>query len=67
MPTESGYKSYIVRVWQVERNGQMATVAALEDCQTNQRRAFASLAALQKFLETEWRPLPVSSLQQEEG
>ena len=55
---ESGYKSYILRVWQVERDGQPAMVASLEDCQTNERRAFASLAALLDFLETTGRQSP---------
>jgi len=54
MEPKSGYKSYILRVWQVERDGWPALVAALEDCQTNERQAFPDLMALLEFLETEW-------------
>jgi len=58
MQPESGYKSYILRVWQVERDDQPTTVAALEDCQTNERQAFPSLTALLEFLETGKSPAP---------
>jgi hypothetical protein len=51
MDLGSGHKSYILRVWQVERDGEPATVATLEDCQTNARQAFPSLAELLMFLE----------------
>jgi len=53
MYLESGYphKSYILRIWQVERDDQSALAAVLENCQTNERQAFASLAALVEFLE----------------
>lgn len=58
MQPESNYKSYILRVWQVEREDRPTTVAALEDCQTNERQAFPSLAALLTFLETGAAPAP---------
>jgi hypothetical protein len=68
MQPESRYKSYILRVWQVERDAQPKTVAALEDCQTSARQAFPSLAALVEFLETGVVPAPpaVPDLQLEE-
>lgn len=47
------YKSYVLRVWQVERNQQLVMVASLDDCQTNQHRAFARLADLLAFLESQ--------------
>lgn len=58
MSLEPGHKSYILRVWQVERDAHPATVAALEDCETNQRQLFPSLAALVEFLETGQLPAP---------
>ncbi|HOU12724.1 MAG TPA: hypothetical protein PKZ84_06375 [Anaerolineae bacterium] len=62
MQPESRYKSYILRVWQVERGDQPTTVAALEDCQTNERQAFPSLATLLEFLETGAAPAPPADL-----
>ena len=58
MDLGSGHKSYILRVWQVERDGEPATVATLEDCQTNARQAFPNLAELLMFLETSNQQLP---------
>ena len=57
MQWESGYKTYILRVWLVERDAQSALVAVLEDCQTNERQAFASLSELLAFLEASGRAL----------
>ena len=51
MCPKSHYKSYILRIWQVERGQQMTVVASLEDSHTNQRTAFPSLPALLAFLE----------------
>lgn len=58
MEQAADYKSYILRVWRVECAAQPKTVAALEDCQTNERQAFPSLAALLEFLETGKAPAP---------
>jgi len=55
MKWESGHKTYILRVWPVERDAQPALVAVLEDCQTNERKAFASLTELLAFLEASGR------------
>jgi len=55
MKWESGHKTYILRVWPVERDAQPALVAVLEDCQTNERQAFASLSELLAFLEASGR------------
>ncbi len=52
MALEPVYKSYILRVWPVARDDQVVMVAALEDCETNQRHLFPCLAALVEFLET---------------
>jgi hypothetical protein len=60
MQLESSYKSYILRVWQVERDDQPVMVATLEDCQTNERQAFPSLAALLEFLEAGGRQPPAA-------
>lgn len=51
MRPELAHKTYILRVWQVERDALPVMVAALEDCQTDERHAFPSLAALVEFLE----------------
>jgi hypothetical protein len=52
MRPESRYKAYVLRVWEVERDQLPVVVASLEDCQTNQRQAFAQLADLLAFLES---------------
>jgi len=62
MQPEPDYKSYILRVWQVERDMHPTLVAALEDCQTNERQAFPSLAALVEFLEMGASPAPPADL-----
>ena len=51
MMSDTDYKTYVLRVWQVERDAQMVVVASLEDPITNQRTAFPSLPALLAFLE----------------
>jgi hypothetical protein len=51
MSSKSPYQTYILRVWQVQRNEQSAVVASLDDCRTSQRQAFASLAELLVYLE----------------
>lgn len=58
MQWESGYKTYILRVWLVNRDAQPALVAVLEDCQTNERQAFADLSELPAFLETQGQASP---------
>ncbi len=58
MNLASGYKSYILRVWQVEHDARPALTAVLEDCETSARQAFPNLAALVEFLETGKRPTP---------
>lgn len=45
------YKTYILRTWQTERDGQLVAFALLEDSRTGQRNVFTSLAALMAFLE----------------
>lgn len=51
MRPQSPYQTYILRVWQAERDGQPVVVASLEDSHTNQRKAFSSLAELMVYLE----------------
>ncbi len=58
MTLTSGYKCYILRVWQVERDARPALAAVLEDCETSARQAFPNLAALVEFLETGKVPAP---------
>ena len=58
MQKEPGHKTYILRVWPVDRDGQSALVAVLEDCQTNERQAFASLSELLAFLEANGQASP---------
>jgi hypothetical protein len=52
MRSEQTYKTYILRVWHVERDALPVMVAVLEECQTEERTTFPSLAALVAFLKS---------------
>lgn len=52
MKSQAHYQTYILRLWQMENAGQPVAFATLEDCQTNQRQVFSSLAALSAFLQS---------------
>jgi hypothetical protein len=45
--------SYLLRLWQTEREGALVWRASLESAHTGERRGFASLAELYAFLERE--------------
>ncbi|MFQ5433852.1 MAG: hypothetical protein ACE5FD_03160 [Anaerolineae bacterium] len=51
--TDSGYVSYLLRLWQAEDNGVMVWRASLESSQTGQRWTFANMNDLMAFLQTE--------------
>ena len=44
------YLSYLLRLWQIESEGQSVWLASLEDSRTGERRGFASIDALLVFL-----------------
>ena len=44
------YASYLLRLWQVQSQGELVWRASLEQSSTGERRAFASLTALYAFL-----------------
>lgn len=52
MIPDSRYKAYILRVWHVERDGELVELFSLENCQTGERKAFARLSALTEFIES---------------
>ncbi len=56
MQTETGYKSYVLRIWQVQHDDESVIAAMIEDCQTNERQAFPNLTALLEFLATDGQP-----------
>ena len=43
--------SYMLHLWQVERNGKPVWWASLENPRTGERQAFADLEALMNYLE----------------
>jgi hypothetical protein len=56
MPTESRrYLAYMLRLWQVGGEGELAWRASLESPHTGERHGFASLEALFAFLEEKTR------------
>jgi hypothetical protein len=47
---ERRYISYLLRLWQIEIQGQLVWQASLEDSRTGKRQGFASVDALLAFL-----------------
>ena len=47
------YVSYLLRLWQAEREGALTWRASLESARTGERWGFANLAELYAFLEQE--------------
>jgi hypothetical protein len=47
------YRAYLLRLWQVECDGQPEWRASLEDTHTGERRGFADLARLFNFLQNQ--------------
>ena len=47
------YISYLLRLWQVESEGELVWRASLDSPHTGQRRGFAGLAEMYAFLEQE--------------
>ena len=48
--TQSGYHSYLLRLWRIEGEGEHWR-ASLEDVQSGELYGFADLAALHEYLE----------------
>jgi len=53
MEPRRDYRAYLLRLWQVQGEGQTTWRAALESAQTGERVGFASLGELFAFLENE--------------
>lgn len=47
---QRGYRSYLLRLWQIKYGEELVWRASLEDPFTGERRGFASLEALFDFL-----------------
>lgn len=50
---EYRYLSYLLRLWQVKRNGDVIWRASLDNPHSGERRGFHNLAALMDFLSTQ--------------
>ncbi|MAT96541.1 MAG: hypothetical protein CL608_05305 [Anaerolineaceae bacterium] len=57
---EATYRSYLLRLWQVEQNGNFSWRCSLEEARTGQRQNFASLQALLNFLWDETSEQPAA-------
>ena len=57
------YRSYLLRLWQVKKNGEVGWRASLEEAGTNQVRAFIGLDDLFRYLVME---TAISHSEQEE-
>jgi hypothetical protein len=53
MGGEQRYLAYLVRLWTVHDNGDLVWRASVENAHTGERHAFADLADLFDFLQTE--------------
>ena len=51
MAEERRYLAYMVRLWAVQRNGDMVWRASAENAHTGERHAFADVAALIDYLQ----------------
>jgi hypothetical protein len=59
MPREQHrYLSYLLRLWQIESEGELVWRASLESPHTGERRGFASLKALFAFLQQQADVVP---------
>jgi hypothetical protein len=47
---EMGYRSFLLRLWYIKQNGELAWRASLEDPRTGQQHFFSNLDALNEFL-----------------
>ncbi len=47
---EMGYRSFLLRLWQVDKEGKHAWRFSLEDSGTGERRGFVNLGELLAFL-----------------
>lgn len=50
MSADRLHQAYLVRLWAVHHNGELLWRAAIEDVHTGERRAFADLPSLCRFL-----------------
>jgi len=50
MENERTYFSYLLRLWQIRRNGRLEWWASLESADTQERRCFTSLEEMFEFL-----------------
>lgn len=59
------YASYLLRLWQAEEQGRAIWLSSLESTLTSERKNFASLAALVKFLQDQFGELADRSQESE--
>ena len=57
---ERRYIAYLVRLWQIEREGQLVWQASLEDSRTGKRQGFSSVEALFDFVRRQMDSTPAS-------
>ena len=55
---ERRYIAYLVRLWQIERKGQLLWQASLEDARTGKRQGFTSVETLFDFLRQQMGSTP---------
>ena len=58
MQPKSTYASYLLRLWQVQNDGQAVWIASIQSPATGEQRRFASVSALLAFLQAEFGDSP---------
>jgi hypothetical protein len=58
MAVERGYVAYLLRLWRVSSEEETTWRASLENARTSQRKSFASLDDLFRFLRQQTDTLP---------
>ena len=68
MNKEKGaYRSYLLRLWQVKKNGDVGWRASLEEAGTQQRHAFTDLDDLFRYLAAETAAITHSQQEEQES
>ena len=57
---ERRYIAYLIRLWQIERQGRLVWQASLEDARTGKRQGFSGVEALFGFLRRQMASTPAS-------
>ena len=64
---ERRYIAYLMRLWQIEKKGQLVWQASLEDARTGKRQGFSSVEALFDFVRQQMNSTTATSRAENEA